>query len=304
MKAGYRFFGVAGAFLVLAVLPAERAAAFDPNEWTRPLPLTYVNSDYYDDKAAFLSFDGLTLYLARSTPTEYSRIFEAMHQAEGTWSTPAEIVGLTNVYANVDYPWVSADNLRMYYYSTELSWRRLRMAERPSIAAPWLTGQEIEELNRLGRVANPTLTKDELTIVFSGLNLRGGKGYWDLWMASRSDRHAPFADVVNLGAVNSDAHDMHPALTPDGLTLYFASDRDDAFQVFEAKRPSRQAPFGPPQHIAMFDTPGGDTQYPRLSPDGTMFFIGRWTGCGSMDIYISFKVKPAINVQPTLVMAR
>ncbi len=176
------------------------------------------------------------------------------------------------------------------------------MAERPSVTAPWLAGRQIEELNSLGQVANPSLTKDELTIVFSGLDLRGGRGAWDLWMASRPDRQSRFGRVVNLGAVNSEAADMHPALTPDGLTLYFASDRDEAFQLFEAKRPSRQAPFDPPQHIVMFDTPGGDTQYPRLSPDGTMFFVRKWSSCESMDIYISFKVKPNISTPPTLVM--
>ncbi len=112
MQAGYRFFWASVAFLALVVSPWERAAAFDPNEWTRPVPLTEVNSDY-DDKAAFLSFDGSTLYLARCTVTEYARIFEATRKAEGTWNAPTEIVGLTNVYANVDYPWVSADNLRL-----------------------------------------------------------------------------------------------------------------------------------------------------------------------------------------------
>lgn len=300
MKARDRFLGTVGVFLVLTVFSTERAAAFDPNEWTRPTPLAEVNSDY-DDKAALPSFDGLTLYLARSTPVEYSRILEAMRKTDGTWSTPTEIAGLTNLYANVDYPWVSADNLRMYYYSTESSWRRLRLAERPSVDAPWLTGRALEELNSLGQVANPCLTKDELTIVFSGLNLSGGKGAWDLWTASRPDRQSRFGRVVNLRAVNSDAAEMHPYITPDGLTLYFATDRDEAFQVFEAKRPSRQTPFGPPQHIDLFDTLGGDTQYPRLSPDGTMFFFSRWTGCESMDIYISFKVKPKINLPPTLV---
>ncbi len=33
-----------------------------------------------------------------------------------------------------------------------------------------------------------------------------------------------------------------------------------------------------------------------------MFFVGKWSSCESMDIYISFRVKPGVNVQPTLVV--
>lgn len=277
-------------FLAMVVCPWARAGAFNPGEWTEPTSLTEVNS-HYDDKAPFLSFDGLKLYFARSSAWRYAEIYEATRATlDEPFGEPSQIAGLNSPYANVDCPWVSRDNLRMYYYSTESSWRRLRMARRSSIGSWRRVGSEIAELNSLGEVANPSLTEDELTIVFSGLDLWDGKGGWDLWTADRPNRNAPFGNVANLGIVNSGYWDMHPCITPDGLTLYFASNRNGVFQIFESMRPSLNSRFGPPAHIAVLDIPDTGVQYPHLSADGKMFLFGRWKNDESMDICVSYKV--------------
>jgi len=61
----------------------------------------------------------------------------------------------------------------MYYYRTEPgSIGRLKITERASINDPWEPGINISELNILGDLANPSLTSDELTIVFTSRDIQ------------------------------------------------------------------------------------------------------------------------------------
>lgn len=76
----------------------------------------------------------------------------------------------------------------------------------------------------------PTLSKDELSLYFSSTR-RGGLGIdtpdgcqdsFDLWVARRSSRDAPWETAVNLGPrVNTPLNDAGPALSPDGRLLFF-----------------------------------------------------------------------------------
>ena len=55
----------------------------------------------------------------------------------------------------------------------------------------------------------------------------GGSGGYDLWVAERSADG--WQTPVNLGpSVNSEYNDYGPAITPDGKTLYFSSNRPSA----------------------------------------------------------------------------
>jgi len=278
---------IAVVFGLLALCPVPLAA------WTEPVPLTEVNTGYHD-KAPFLSFDGLTLYFCRQEgpwgPT--TRIYQATRQQPyGPFTSVEEISTLNLPGAHVADPWVSPDNLRMYYCHTGSGKARIMLTKRVSTNDPWLPGVEINELNILGNVWNPDLIADELTIVFSGDNLPGGLGGLDIWMATRPDSSSPFGNVTNLAEINSSALDVHPYISPDGLTLYFASNRNGTWQLFKATRESLGAPFGNLEHLSFFDSPGCAIQYPFLSSDGSAFYYGRWKSGEMMDIYVSYIYK-------------
>ncbi len=252
------------------------------------MALDEVNTSYHD-KAPFLSFDGLTLYFSRADGPEghYARIYHVSRATStGLFGTAQEISSLNEAGGHVDYPWVSPDNLRLYYYSTG-SGKRLRLSERATVDSAWPRGVDIPELNALGDLANPTLTEDELVIVFSGHNLPGGRGDWDLWMAGRPSRQLPFGNVKHLRALNTSRLDAHPSVTPDGLTLYFTSDRNGPAQIFRAQRGSRDSLFGGVQHLASLDTPGGGSYYPMASAEGTTLYFVKQSDGGFADVYVS-----------------
>jgi Tol biopolymer transport system component len=286
MKAKLTFF-VAAVLSLLVFCPAAIA------DWTEPAPVTELNTGYHD-KSPFLSFDGLTLYFCRQDgPWGWTtRIYKATRQQpSGPFTSVEEISALNISNAHVSDPWVSPDNLRMYYYRTGGGRARLMLTERASTNDPWLPGVEIVELSALGDVYNPDLTADERIIVFSG-DLPGGQGGFDVWIATRADTNSPFANVTNLAEINSSASDAHPYISPDGLILYFASDRNGAYQLFRATRQSLDAPFVNLEHLSFFDSPDSSAQYPFLSSDGSVFYFGRWKSGEFMDIYVSYLYTP------------
>jgi len=275
---------------VAILLSQGYAPAWGEEYWASPVPLSALNS-LYDDKSPFLSFDGLTLYFSRADGPQwhYARLFQARRTSLSEPFAEAEEISALNYSAgHVSSPWVSVDNLRLYYYRTEPSGKRLKISERDSAGEDWPPGADLSELNQLGDLANPTLSKDERVIVFSGYDLDGGQRDWDLWMASRPQRQQPFGEVTNLTSLNTEASDMHPCLSADGLTLFFSSNRNDVHRLFKAIRSSRDEPFGAPEHLASLDTPGGLSAYPCLSPDGEALYFGAHKTGEDMDLYVSY----------------
>ncbi len=255
-----------------------------------PTPIAEVNTEAVE-KSPYLSFDGLTLYFGRqmSGSFQYTRIYQATRSfAQGPFTAVEEITGLSFSGGHVDSPWVSSDNLRMYYYRTEAGGiRRILLSTRLSEFEPWQSGDPVYELNNLGSVICPTLTKDERLIVFAGLNLAGGLGGYDLWMAGRSDMNLPLGDVNSVDAVNSTANDYHPALSPEGLVLYFASDRSGYLRLYRSERSDLQAPFGLPEEVVFPEgVPGTQMAFPGLGHESgldTLFFST--TLPGTWDLY-------------------
>jgi hypothetical protein len=120
-------------------------------------------------------------------------------------------------------------------------------------------------------------------------------------MASRADTESPFADTVNLSALNTAADEGAAFVSPDGLTLYFNSDRNGQWQLFRATRRSAEGPFGAPEHLSFFDADGAVSAQPCISADGSAFYFRRHlVGDGHTDIYVSYRIAEpaAIDIKP------
>ncbi|MHC4425356.1 MAG: TolB family protein [Planctomycetota bacterium] len=209
--------------------------------WTEPVPVPQVNAEY-GDRTPFLSYDGLTLYFSRvDTPQfYYHRIYQATREdASAPFTEVTEISSLNYSGGHVPCPWVSSDNLRLYHHRTEPGSRhRLKVSKRESTDEAWPAGDNISELNILGNLNDPSLTQDELTIVFMGYNLPGGRGQYDLYTATRPDLNSPFGNVVNLTQLNTPASDADPFISPDGRSLHFTSNINGYYQIYKATRES------------------------------------------------------------------
>src|SRR6266496_5074939 len=97
-----------------------------------------------------------------------------------------------------------------------------------------------------------SITADGLTLFFDS-NRPDGMGLTDIWMSTRPATSSPWGPTVNLGApINTESYESDPRISPDGLTLYFGSDRSGGVgsaDIWVATRPTTSDPFALPVNL-------------------------------------------------------
>ena len=112
--------------------------------------------------------------------------------------------------------------------------------------------------------------------------------------ALQAQKFTDWSAPTNIGSVvNSVYNDQHPAISPDGLSLYFVSDRPGSaggLDLWVSQRDSLDDPWQPPLAITPLNTTSTENA-PAFSPDGHLLFFGsdRLGGCGNQDIWVSFR---------------
>ncbi|MBI5511565.1 MAG: PD40 domain-containing protein [Deltaproteobacteria bacterium] len=147
----------------------------------------------------------------------------------------------------------------------------------------------LAELNTPSGEDDPTLTGDLLEILFDS-NRPGGLGGGDLWRATRASSSAPFGPPVNVTELNSTGSETTPEITPDGLTLFFGSDRPGgagSHDLYVSTRASRSAPWAAPARVAELATSSADY---AAAPAGdaalrVVYASSRAGGAGGVDLY-------------------
>lgn len=107
--------------------------------------------------------------------------------------------------------------------------------------------------------------------------------------------YSDWAAPVNLGSVvNSTFNDLGPAISKDGLSLYFGSDRPGGFggiDIWVSQRASLDAPWGPPINLGGILNSADLENVPALSRDEHWLFFNsnRSGGFGGNDIWASYR---------------
>ena len=111
--------------------------------------------------------------------------------------------------------------------------------------------------------------------------------------AALAQEFGPWSAPVNLGpTINTTAFEQGAAISKDGLSLYFHSNRPGGFGLYDiyvSQRASVDDPWGPPQNLGPnINTPVQD-QGAMLSRDGHRLYFAsnRPGGSGGFDIYVS-----------------
>lgn len=121
-------------------------------------------------------------------------------------------------------------------------------------------------------------------------------------------KYSDWSAPLNLGAVvNSPFNDAGPAISKDGLSLYFGSDRPGGlggFDIWVSQRADPEAPWGSPINLGATVNTGGIENVPALSRDEHWLFFNtnRAGGFGGNDIWASYRghVKDDFGWQPAV----
>jgi serine/threonine protein kinase len=100
---------------------------------------------------------------------------------------------------------------------------------------------------------------------------------FDLYIMTRASVTAEWSGPANLGpTINSTAYDATPCISPDGLELFFGSDRPGGSgkpDLWVIKRSARDAPWGTPVNLGPTVNSAQWEQAPTISSDGlTLYF--------------------------------
>ena len=107
-----------------------------------------------------------------------------------------------------------------------------------------------------------------------------------------------WCEPVNLGAtVNSAFNDQYPSITPNGLSLYFESNRpggEGGLDLWVSQRKSVDSPWETPQNLGFLINSSADERTANFTLDGlTMYFSSaRPGGHGALDFYVTRRTDP------------
>jgi len=115
---------------------------------------------------------------------------------------------------------------------------------------------------------------------------------WVFTASSGAQKYSEWSTPINLGpTVNSTAMDRAPAISKDGLSLYFASNRLDGVRfggedIYVSQRASRDAEWGPPANLGATINTTASEMVPAFSRDGHLMFFAS-NRLGNVDIFVS-----------------
>lgn len=158
----------------------------------------------------------------------------------------------------------------------------------------------------LGPPVNTTFAEIAPFISRKGLSLyhvritaaAGGFGGEDIWVSERATTTDPWGPPHNLGpTINTSFNEFAPSLSPDGHSLYFASDRPGfgGIDLWVSRRHNKRDDFGwqPPVNLGSgLNTAANDLGATHFEDDLTgiislYFASNRQGGPGGDDIYVS-----------------
>jgi hypothetical protein len=141
---------------------------------------------------------------------------------------------------------------------------------------------------------DPALTPDLLTLYFNAQRT-GGQGKEDIWFAERETRDAPFSPPTPESALNSEARETGIALSPDGLSLWFSSDRDGGaggLDIYLATRATVRAPWSVAR-VPELSSDDDDLVSSVADGERTLFLARRDDEDDDYDLYVAVRLDRA-----------
>jgi peptidoglycan-associated lipoprotein len=156
----------------------------------------------------------------------------------------------------------------------------------------WSIPVPVEALSSEFEDGTPSISSDFKEIYFTRCEAgkREKKGCEIMYSAKKGDT---WGEPKNLGVLSDSVVAAHPAISPDGLTLYFVSNISGGFggkDIYMITRDKVGSPWSKPRNAGPDINTSGDELFPYVRSDGTLYFASDGhVGMGGLDI---FRAKP------------
>lgn len=136
-----------------------------------------------------------------------------------------------------------------------------------------------------------SISQDGQYLFFTGCNRPDGLGRCDIYISKKTGND--WGKPANLGLpVNTSGWESQPAISADGRTLYFVSNRQGGYGGYDIwKSDLSDKGWGTPENLGLNINTPYDEQSPFIHPDDqTLYFSSNgWPGMGNKDLFISRK---------------
>jgi hypothetical protein len=251
--------------------------------WSDPKPLEFVNQPEIIDQQPALSKDGLSLYFASNRPTNPSdnvldlNIWVAQYACpvqpdQCSWSNPVLVPAVNSDVLDVS-PGLSRDGHQLFFSSqrphghctppsTQCNNRDLWVSYREDVHDDFGWGEPVnlgDGINSPGEEVAPSYFENADAGVPQLFFNRGAVG-GDIYVSEMRDGSWGAPTPVN--ELNISGTNQRPSISPDGLEIYFWSDKEGTGHLWVAGRETVSSLWSTPERV-VFPT---SEQDPAIMP--------------------------------------
>ena len=249
-----------------------------------PVAIASVNSAS-DDGSFRLAANELTGWFW-SGRSGNNQLYEATRPNLATAWSVVLLANVNTASAELD-PTTTPDELTLVFRSNRAGGtggNDLYQATRTTTANPFSVATQIANLNTASSDVQPFLRADGAELFFTS----NRNGTYDIFRSVRTGNAFGAPTLVSELSTATD-NEQDPALSPDGLTIYWRSDRPGglgASDIYTATRASLTDAFGPATHVANVSS-SSDDGVSWVSADGARLYISSNRGGATNHIYVS-----------------
>jgi len=200
----------------------------------------------------------------------FGLLFVSFAEGAVIWPAPTALTTVNSSASEVG-PSLSPDGQTLYFSSARSG---IHIWQSTGSGDTWNAPTLVPGVNSSGNDQHPSISRDGTTLFFCSDGW-GGSGGYDLFYSTWTG--STWGTPVNMGpTVNSGSSEYFPQLSPDGLTLYFSSDRSGgvgSFDLYQCTRPDTSSPWSAPTSapFALINSSSPDF-HPTVSLDGQVLY--------------------------------
>jgi len=183
-------------------------------------------------------------------------------------------------------PNISADDRTLFFDSKRPGYgdQDIWLTTRAKTDDPWSEPVNLgPTINGPYKDAAPSVSNDGRSLFFCS-DRPAGYGGLDIYVSTRARKDDPWTEPVNLGPiVNTPSWDGRPAISRDGLTLLFDSDRPGGYgldDIYVTTRATTDEPWGVPVNLGPIVNNYNYDSNPCISADGSVLYW--WSTVGRL----------------------